>query len=115
MAVMLSAATCLRWVTRLTRAENEAALLAEIESLEAPARRRAPLFLPYLAGERTPHNDPHANGVWFGLTHDTDRAQLGYSVLEGVAFGLADGYAALQEAGTSVEIASLVGGGSRSV
>jgi xylulokinase len=115
MAVMLSAATCLRWVTRLTGAGNEAALLAEVEALDRPACARAPLFLPYLAGERTPHNDPHAQGVWFGLAHDTDRARLGYSVLEGVAFGLADGYAALQEAGTTVEVASLVGGGSRSV
>jgi xylulokinase len=76
---------------------------------------RAPLFLPYLSGERTPHNDPFAQGVWFGLQHDTDRAALGYSVLEGVAFGLADGYAALQAAGGSAHSVLLTGGGSRSV
>ena len=114
MAVMLSAASCLRWVTKLTGAADEAALLAEVESLTPAARRRAPFFLPYLSGERTPHNDPHAKGVFFGLAHDTDRALLGYAVLEGVAFGLADGYRALQAVGTEIESASLVGGGARS-
>ena len=114
MAVMLSAASCLRWVTHLSHAQNESSLLAEVEALDGDGRRHAPVFLPYLAGERTPHNDPHAQGVFFGLNHDTDRARLGYAVLEGVAFGLADGYQALREAGTRVEAASLVGGGSRS-
>jgi xylulokinase len=114
MAVMLSAASCLRWATKLTGAADEAALLAEVEALAPEARRRAPLFLPYLSGERTPHNDPHAKGVFFGLAHDTDRALLGYAVLEGVAFGLADGYRALQAVGTTVASASLVGGGARS-
>ena len=114
MAVMLSAAGCLRWVTKLLGAADEAALLAEVEALSAEARRRAPLFLPYLSGERTPHNDPHAKGVWFGLGHDTDRAALAYAVLEGVAFGLADGYRALQAVGTDLQSASLVGGGARS-
>ena len=114
MAVMLSAASCLAWVTRACHAENEATLLAEVEAAGSDPRVQAPLFLPYLAGERTPHNDPNAKGVWFGLTHETDRARLGYSVLEGVAFGIADGYQALLEAGTHVASASLVGGGSRS-
>jgi xylulokinase len=114
MAVMLSAASCLRWVTKLTGAADEAALLAEVETLGLETRRRAPLFLPYLSGERTPHNDPHAQGVWFGLNHDTDRASLAYAVLEGVAFGLADGYRALRAVGTDIESASLVGGGARS-
>ena len=114
MAVMLSAASCLRWATKLLGAADEAALLAEVETLSLEARLRAPLFLPYLSGERTPHNDPHAKGVWFGLDHDTDRAALAYAVLEGVAFGLADGYRALQAVGTVVESASLVGGGARS-
>jgi xylulokinase len=114
MAVMLSAASCLRWVTKLTGAADEAALLAEVENLGLETRRRAPLFLPYLSGERTPHNDPHAQGVWFGLNHDTDRASLAYAVLEGVAFGLADGYRALRAVGTDIESASLVGGGARS-
>ena len=115
MAVMLSAASCLRWVTQVTGAQNESALITEVEALSDEAKTRAPLFLPYLSGERTPHNDPFAQGVWFGLQHDTNRAALGYSVLEGVAFGLADGYAALQAAGGSAHSVLLTGGGSRSV
>jgi len=114
MAVMLSAASCLRWVARLTGAVDERALVAEAEALGADARAQAPLFLPYLSGERTPHNDAFAQGVWFGLRHDTDRAALGYSVLEGVAFGLADGHAAVLEAGGVARSVALTGGGSRS-
>ena len=114
MAVMLSAASCLRWVTHLLSVPDEAALIAEVEAMGDDARARAPLFLPYLSGERTPHNDAFAQGVWFGLRHDTDRAALGYSVLEGVAFGLADGYAALRDAGGIARSVSLTGGGSRS-
>jgi xylulokinase len=114
MGVMLSAASCLRWVTQLTHAASEAALLEEIAAAGDAAHRAAPLFLPYLSGERTPHNDPDASGVWFGLRHDTGRALLGYSVLEGVAFGLRDSYLALQAAGGSLRRAALVGGGSQS-
>ena len=114
MGVMLSAASCLRWVAQLSRHDDEAALLRDVELAGVKARTAAPLFLPYLSGERTPHNDPHASGVWFGLRHDTDHALLGYSVLEGVAFGLRDSYLALRAAGASVDMAALVGGGSRS-
>jgi xylulokinase len=114
MSVMLSAASCLSWVTRATGAANEAALLPEVQSLSPAARRGAPLFLPYLSGERTPHNDPHAQGVFFGLGHETSRGALAYAVLEGVAFGMADGLAALRAAGTDASVLSLVGGGARS-
>jgi xylulokinase len=114
MAVMLSAASCLRWVTQVTGAANEGALIAEAEALGADARSSAPLFLPYLSGERTPHNDAFAQGVWFGLRHDTGRAELGYSVLEGVAFGLADGHDAVSGAGGVARSVSLTGGGSQS-
>ncbi|PTT82478.1 xylulokinase, partial [Pelomonas sp. HMWF004] len=69
---------------------------------------------PYLAGERTPHNDPFAPGVFHGLKGQTSRSDCCYAVLEGVAFGLADGLAALRAAGTEVHQLSLVGGGSRS-
>ncbi len=114
MGVMLSAANCLRWVTQLTDSRNEAALLAEIEQISEPLGADTPLFLPYLSGERTPHNNPQAKGVWFGLSNGTDRGLLGYSVLEGVAFGLRESYLALQDASSSVRTASLVGGGSKS-
>ena len=114
MSVMLSAASCLRWFTQFCGAANEAELLAEIEQLGAAERLAAPLFLPYLAGERTPHNDPFASGLLFGLTAGTRRALAGYAVLEGVAFALADGLDALRAAGTGVQRLSLVGGGARS-
>jgi xylulokinase len=115
MAVVLSAASCLRWVAQVTGAADESALIAEVETAHLPAYEHAPLFLPYLSGERTPHNDPYAKGVWFGLNHDTNRAALGYAVLEGVAFALLDGYRALQAVGAASASASLVGGGSRSL
>ena len=114
MAVMLSAASCLSWATRTLGAPNEAALLAEVEALPPAQLDHAPIFLPYLSGERTPHNDPHARGVYFGLGHETDRAALAYAAIEGVSFGLADGMAALRAAGTQVSTLSLVGGGARS-
>ena len=114
MSVMLSAANGLQWVTRLTGTASEAALMERVEALSDEARDRAPLFLPYLSGERTPHNDPHAQGVFFGMDNETDAARLGHAVIEGVAFGLADGLQALRDAGTDVRRLSLVGGGARS-
>ncbi|WP_457326680.1 xylulokinase, partial [Roseateles sp. P5_E11] len=115
MSVMLSAASCLRWFCQLVGAD-EAPLLAELSSNDSAvsASDHAPIFLPYLAGERTPHNDPFAAGVFHGLKAQTNRADCTYAVLEGVAFGLADGLDALRAAGTEVHQLSLVGGGSRS-
>ena len=110
MSVILSAASCLSWVTHVTGADDEGSLLDEIEA--SPAGDL--VFLPYLSGERTPHNDPYAKGVFFGLTHDTGRAQLGRAVLEGVAFAFADGQDALLAAGASVDTVSVIGGGARS-
>lgn len=113
MSVMLSAASCLRWFCRLTSVP-EATLLDEIAALPEATREAAPFFLPYLSGERTPHNDPLAQGHFHNLTHASDRAALGYAVIEGVAFGMADGLDALRAAGTQVASLSFVGGGSRS-
>jgi len=111
MSVMLSAASCLTWVTALTGAADEAALLDEAERADRDSRT---IFLPYLSGERTPHNDPDATGVFVGLTHATTRADLARAVLEGVAFGLADGQAALSASGTRIGGVSVIGGGARS-
>jgi|TARA_Y100000310_G_scaffold274909_2_gene291221 xylulokinase len=112
MSVILSAASCLTWISRATGAEYEAALLEEIEHDDAPSDRL--IFLPYLSGERTPHNDPNAMGAFFGLSHDTSRSQLGRAVLEGVAFAFADGQEALTQAGTEINAISVIGGGARS-
>ncbi|MBK3778607.1 xylulokinase, partial [Azospirillum brasilense] len=112
MSVMLSAASCLSFAARLTGAGDEAALLREAEAYGGDP---GPLvFLPYLSGERTPHNDPQAKGVVFGLTHDTDRGALARAVLEGVAFAFADGLDALEEAGGRIDRFLVIGGGARS-
>ena len=112
MSVILSAASSLTWVTKLVGARDEAALLAEVEATERDTGRL--LFLPYLSGERTPHNDPRATGVFFGLTHATERADLARAVLEGVAFALADGQAALLGGDTPIDRVTVIGGGTRS-
>jgi len=112
MSVLLSAASCLAWIAHVTGARDEAALLAEVEAADHASERL--LFLPYLSGERTPHNDPHATGVFVGLDHETDRAALGRAVLEGVAFAFSDAEAALLAAGGGIEAVSVVGGGARS-
>jgi len=76
-------------------------------------RSRSPLFLPYLSGERTPHNDPNARGVFFGMNADTTAADLTAAVLEGVALAFADGLDVLVEKGGSVGEISVTGGGAR--
>ena len=119
MSVMLSAASCLGWAAALTGAADVPALLARAATLTAAQRDRAPLFMPYLSGERTPHNDSAAQGVLFGLTHDHAAAHVAWAVLEGVGFRLSDGWhsMALADAAASdvpVQALSLVGGGARS-
>jgi len=114
MSVMLSAASALRWVTQTLGEPDEATLIEKVAGLSETQRRQAPLFLPYLSGERTPHNNANAQGVFFGLTHEHGAAALGYAVLEGVGFGLLDGWQALGAAGGTAESLWLVGGGARS-
>ncbi|MDR6855043.1 xylulokinase [Variovorax guangxiensis] len=111
MSVMLSASSAVSWAARSFGLGNEAALLAAAASLGAEARQHAPLFLPYLSGERSPHNDADAQGVLFGLTHAHGPADIAFAVVEGVSFGLRDGLDTLaRPAGDLV----LVGGGARS-
>lgn len=110
MTVTLSAAESLRWLAQVT-GTTPGDLAHEAECADCHA---APLFLPYLAGERTPHNDPQAVGMFHGLRSQTDRAELAYAVMEGVAFSFADGLAALKAANAAPERLSLIGGGARS-
>ena len=72
------------------------------------------LFLPYLSGERTPHNDASAKGVFFGMHHDTTPAALGRAVLEGVAYAFAEARDVLIESGGTLGEIAVIGGGSRS-
>lgn len=113
MSVMLSAASALSWVTKLTGFSNEAALLEQVATLSDEQKAAAPLFLPYLSGERTPYNNAQAKSGFFGLSSNHRAAALGYAVLEGVGYGLKDGLRALgPDAGLQGLL--LVGGGSRS-
>jgi xylulokinase len=117
MGAMLAGASCLRWVTRLLGQPDEQTLLTLVQTalpVEQPVAENAPLFLPYLAGERTPHNDPLLRGGFMNLGHDSTPAMLGYAVLEGVGFGLLDAMNAALSAGASVNAFALVGGGARS-
>lgn len=114
---MLAGASCLRWVTRLTGTADEQALLEQVQAqlpIGQPVPLGTPLFLPYLAGERTPHNDPLLRGGFMNLGHDCTPAMLGYAVMEGVGFGLLDALRAVQSAGADVTACALVGGGARS-
>jgi xylulokinase len=89
-------------------------LAALAGSLTLQQRANAPMFLPYLAGERTPHNNVHASGSFIGLRHEHDRAAVGYAVMEGVTLGLMDGASSMQWGGTTQAEWALVGGGAQS-
>ena len=112
MSVMLSAASCVDWAAQLVGLNEAGRLIEATESANLFGVSRS-LFLPYLSGERTPHNNPRAKGVLFGLGHETEAAEIGQAVLEGVALGFADGLAVLSAA-SAVESISVIGGGSRS-
>lgn len=117
MGAMLAGASCLRWVTKLTATADEQTLLDQVQAqlpIGQPVPLDTPLFLPYLAGERTPHNDPLLRGGFMSLGHDCTPAMLGYAVMEGVGFGLLDALHAVQSAGARVGACALVGGGARS-
>ena len=112
MSVILSAAACLDWAAALTGCADVPQLLAEAERASENA---APLwFLPYLSGERTPHNNPQATGVFFGLTYQHGRPELARAVLEGVGYALAQGMDAVHECGVAPSSIMLIGGGARS-
>ncbi|WDU65037.1 xylulokinase [Pseudomonas poae] len=117
MGAMLAGASCLRWVTRLTGTVDEQTLLDQVQAqlpMGQPVPLDTPLFLPYLAGERTPHNDPLLRAGFMSLGHDCTPAMLGYAVMEGVGFGLLDALRAVQSTGADVTSCALVGGGARS-
>ena len=111
MGVMLSAAGSLRWLQRVVGASYDE-LLAEAAAW--PAAVEGLLFLPYLAGERTPHADPGARGAFVGLELRHDRGALVRAVLEGVAFGLRDSLDLVRELGVLPALGRVSGGGARS-
>ena len=111
MAAMLNGASALAWWSSIC-ASDVGSLLDEAEG--SLPTNLDPLFLPYLNGERTPHNDPQAHGTFLGLKASDARPAMTRAVLEGVAFCLADAKAALEAAGTRTDSYGLTGGGARS-
>jgi xylulokinase len=123
MGVMLSAGLALRWFRdELGEPEKSRAGERGVDPYEllsetaagAPAGCEGLVFLPYLTGERTPHADPYARGVLFGLDLTKTRAHLVRSVMEGVTFGLKDSLSVMREMGVPLESIVSGGGGSRS-
>jgi len=111
MSVHLSAAASLSWWASVS-GQSEAALLSELgEQIDRPS---PVLFMPYLSGERTPHNDPHLRAGFLGLGHDTNRKAMTQAVLEGVAFAFRDGKEALEAGASPIGDAMAIGGGARS-
>ena len=111
MSVHLSAAGSLDWWAKVSGA-RAAELIEELGP--PPGRPAGALFLPYLSGERTPHNDTAVRGAFLGLDAASGRRELTHAVLEGVALSIRDGQAALAQAGTRLTGALVTGGGSRS-
>jgi xylulokinase len=113
MGVMLSAAGSLSWFRHAAAPDTDYdALLGEAATWPAGAENL--IFLPYLAGERTPYPDPDARGAFVGLGVRHDRGALTRAVLEGVAFGLRDSLDLIREIGGVPEQGRISGGGARS-
>ena len=111
MGVILSATDALNWHSHVT-GKSAAELTTELgDTLKAPT---SVTFLPYLSGERTPHNDATIRGAFLGLGHESGRAVLTQAVLEGVSFAIRDNLEALRSAGTDIACVTAIGGGSRS-
>jgi len=123
MGVMLSAGGSLQWY-RDTFCEAEKTRAAELgkdpyelitaEAAEAPAGCEGLIFLPYLTGERTPHADPNARGVFFGITRRCSRSYFARAIMEGVAFGLRDSFEIMREMHVPIGEVRASGGGARS-
>lgn len=110
MGVILAASDALEWLARLT-GRSAADLTRDLGDLRAPSHT---LFLPYLGGERTPHNDAAIRGQFLHLDHGTDAQAATRAVLEGVAFAFCDCRDALAATGTTIQRALALGGGARS-
>jgi xylulokinase len=111
LAVSLAAGNSLAWLAR-TVDVSVPDLLARLVS--SGKTETAVLFLPYLCGERTPHNDPWAVAQFHGLSSATDLVDLTLAVLEGVAYACRDGFETLRAAGFEPSELALIGGGARS-
>jgi len=111
MGCMLSAASCNKWwMDEIIGTKDYA---AEQKSIGELGENHV-YFLPYLMGERSPHNNPNARGVFIGMTMDTTRADMTQAVLEGVAFALRDSLEVAKSLGIELTRTKICGGGAKS-
>lgn len=111
MGCMLSAASCNKWwMDDITGRRDYGAEQKDITDLG----ENHVFFLPYLMGERSPHNNPDARGVFIGMSMDTTRADMTQAVLEGVAFALRDSLEVAKSLGLRIESTRICGGGAKS-
>lgn len=111
MGCMLSAASCNKWWSEeILKTADFAGEQADIEKL---GENRV-FYLPYLMGERSPHNNPDARAMFIGMSMDTTRADMTQAVLEGVAFGLRDSLEVAKSLGIKLERTKICGGGAKS-
>lgn len=123
MGVMLSAGMSFKWFRdALAASEKEVERLSGIDAYEilsreaakVPAGSEGLIFLPYLTGERTPHADADARGVFFGLNLRHTKAHMARAVMEGVVFGLKDSLEIIKSTGIHVDEVRAIGGGAKS-
>ncbi len=123
MGVMLSAGGSLQWYrdTFCDAEKAEAAArgidpyeIITARAAEAPVGCEGLIFLPYLTGERTPHPDPLARGVFFGITRRCDKSHFARAIMEGVAFGLRDSFEIMKAMKLPIVQVRASGGGARS-
>lgn len=113
MGCMLSAASCNKWwMEEIMQTKEFAAEQAAIT--EDMLGRNHVYFLPYLMGERSPHNDANARGTFIGLTMDNTRADMYQAVLEGVAFAIRDSFEVAKNLGIDIKRSKICGGGAKS-
>jgi len=116
MGVMLSAGGSLRWLREVLRQTKPGIDYPEMTALaeKIPAGSEGIYFLPYLTGERTPHFDPYARGVFFGLSLKHSLGHIVRAVIEGVSFGLKDSLVIMKQSNVKIEKLYLTGGGAKS-
>ena len=113
MAACLNGGSVLKWLTqKVFQGESYEEINRMVE--QRPCGSNGLFFLPYMAGERTPHMDPRARGVYFGLNLDHGRADMARALMEGIVFGLKDGLNVLEEIGIPCKRIVAAGGGARS-
>ncbi|MEL6871845.1 MAG: FGGY-family carbohydrate kinase [Pseudomonadota bacterium] len=110
MAAMLNGASPMQWFAEFAQ-EDIGALLSEAALIDTDT---APLFLPYLTGERTPHNDPNIRGAFYGLTPAAGRADAMRGIINAVAYCFCDGRDSLGAAAAGLDRVAAIGGGARS-